>query len=198
VKPQTAAFLAKSREFLDKAHDLFGAHHWPDEAGRAAYFAGLHAAQALIFETTGQLRKRHSTVQGEFARLVKDNPRVDMELPAFLPRTYNLKAIADYQTDRPRFPSDHRASAGGDQDGEAFCRCHNGPSCLGRDHAPTPNVELPSDGVYRGSPHRNPRIWSGRIACTIRSDHSTARSEIIRSCTQLKPLLRLGLGEEPS
>jgi hypothetical protein len=60
VKAQSAAFLAKSREFLDKAHDLFGAHHWPDEAGRAAYLAGLHAAQALIFETTGQLRKRHS------------------------------------------------------------------------------------------------------------------------------------------
>jgi hypothetical protein len=54
VKPQTAAFLAKSREFLDKANDLFGAHHWPDEAGRAAYLAGLHAAQALIFETTAR------------------------------------------------------------------------------------------------------------------------------------------------
>jgi uncharacterized protein (UPF0332 family) len=98
VKPQSAAFLAKSREFLDKAHDLFGAHHWPDEAARAAYLAGLHGAQALIFETTGQLRKRHSTVQGEFARLVKDDPRFDAELRAFLPRTYNLKAIADYQT----------------------------------------------------------------------------------------------------
>jgi uncharacterized protein (UPF0332 family) len=65
VKPQTAAFLAKARQFLDKAHDLFGAHHWPDEAGRAAYLAGLHAAQALIFETTGKVRKKHSTVQGE-------------------------------------------------------------------------------------------------------------------------------------
>ena len=28
------------------------AHHWRDEAGRAAYLAGLHAAQALIFEST--------------------------------------------------------------------------------------------------------------------------------------------------
>jgi len=37
-------------------------------------------------------------VQGEFARLVKDDPRFDMELRAFLSRTYNLKAIADYQT----------------------------------------------------------------------------------------------------
>jgi uncharacterized protein (UPF0332 family) len=98
VKPQTAAFLAKSRQFLDKANDLFGAHHWPDEAGRAAYLAGLHAAQALIFERTGHTRKRHSTVQGEFAQMVRDDPRFDRELRAFLPRTYNLKAIADYLT----------------------------------------------------------------------------------------------------
>ena len=98
MKPQTSAFLAKSREFLDKANDLFGAHHWPDEAGRAAYLAGLHAAQALIFERTGHTRKRHSTVQGEFAQLLRDDPRFDRELRAFLPRTYNLKAIADYLT----------------------------------------------------------------------------------------------------
>jgi uncharacterized protein (UPF0332 family) len=98
VKPQTAAFLAKSREFLDKANDLFGAHHWPDEAGRAAYLAGLHAAQALIFETTGNTPKRHSTAQGKFAQLVRDDPRFDTELRAFLARTYNLKAIADYLT----------------------------------------------------------------------------------------------------
>ena len=37
-------------------------------------------------------------MQGEFARLVKGNPGFDMELRAFLSRTYNLKAIADYQT----------------------------------------------------------------------------------------------------
>jgi len=98
VKPQTAAFLAKSREFLDKANDLFGVHHWSAEAGRAAYLAGLHAAQALIFERTGHTRKRHSTVQGEFAQLVRDDPRFDRELRAFLPRTYNIKAIAGYLT----------------------------------------------------------------------------------------------------
>jgi len=55
-------------------------------------------------------------VQGEFARLVKNDPRFDMELRAFLPRTYNLKAIADYQTGS----SDGRAGAGGYPDGAAF------------------------------------------------------------------------------
>jgi hypothetical protein len=46
LKPETAAFLTKAREFLDKAKDM-PADDWPDEAGRAAYLAGLHAAQAL-------------------------------------------------------------------------------------------------------------------------------------------------------
>ena len=90
--------MEKSREFLAKAQDLLDAHHWPDEAGRAAYLAGLHAAQALIFEDSEKAIKRHSGVQREFARLVKDNPRFDKELRAFLPRAYNLKAIADYET----------------------------------------------------------------------------------------------------
>jgi uncharacterized protein (UPF0332 family) len=94
LKPQSAAFLEKSREFLAKAQDLLDAHHWPDEAG----LAGLHAAQALIFESTGKAIKRHSGVQREFARLVKDDPRFDMDLRAFLPRAYNLKAIAGYET----------------------------------------------------------------------------------------------------
>ena len=37
-------------------------------------------------------------MQAEFARLVKDDPRCDIELRRFLGRTYNLKAIADYET----------------------------------------------------------------------------------------------------
>jgi uncharacterized protein (UPF0332 family) len=98
VKTQSAAFLEKSREFLAKAQDLLDAHRWPDEAGRAAYLAGLHAAQALIFESTEKAIKRHSGMQREFARVVKDDPRFDVGLRAFLPRAYNLKAIADYAT----------------------------------------------------------------------------------------------------
>lgn len=69
-----------------------------EDAGRTAYLAGLHAAQALIFEATGRVFKRHPTVQREFRRLVRGEPSVDHELQAFLGRTYNLKAIADYET----------------------------------------------------------------------------------------------------
>jgi len=88
---------------------LLDAHHWPDEAGRAAYLAGLHAAQALIFESTGKAIKRHSGIQREFARLVKDDPRFDVELRAFLPRAYNLKTIADYETGSGSHMSAERA-----------------------------------------------------------------------------------------
>jgi uncharacterized protein (UPF0332 family) len=80
VKPQSAAFLKKSREFLGKAQELLDDKHWPEDAGRAAYLAGLHAAQAFLFETTGRIFKKHSTVQGEFGRLTKDNPRCRVAL----------------------------------------------------------------------------------------------------------------------
>jgi hypothetical protein len=83
--------FGESAPVSDKAHDLFGVHHWPDETGRAAYLAGLHAARAFIFETTGEVTKSHRRAQNEFRRLVKDDPRVDMELRAFLGRTFNLK-----------------------------------------------------------------------------------------------------------
>jgi uncharacterized protein (UPF0332 family) len=95
VKSETAAFLDKARECLSKADGMLD--RWPDEAGREAYLAGLHAAQALIVESTGKVRKRHRGVQSELARLTKDTPDFDIELRAFLGRAYNLKAIADYE-----------------------------------------------------------------------------------------------------
>jgi uncharacterized protein (UPF0332 family) len=98
VKPQSAAFLEKSRQFLAKAQELLDSHRWPDEAGRAAYLAGFHAAQAFIFESTGKAARRHGGVQRQFACLVKNDSRFDVELRTFLPRAYNFKAIADYQT----------------------------------------------------------------------------------------------------
>ncbi|HXO90683.1 MAG TPA: hypothetical protein VN849_07820 [Stellaceae bacterium] len=76
MKPQTAAFLAKSNEFLDKVQDLFDAHHWPDEAGRAAYLAGLHAAQALIFETAGRVSKKTFHRAGRICAAGEGQPRL--------------------------------------------------------------------------------------------------------------------------
>src|SRR5690348_8957796 len=98
MKAESAAFLRKAREFLDKACNELTMLHYSDEAGRAAYLAGLHAAQALIFERSGLVIKRHRGVQPGLGRLTKDDPRFDIELRTFLGRTYDLKAIADYET----------------------------------------------------------------------------------------------------
>ena len=97
MKPETIAFLAKASELLKRAPALL-AQDFTDEAGRAAYLAGFHATQAFLFETLGRSPKTHNGVQTEFARLVRDEPKADREVRAFLGRTYNLKAIADYET----------------------------------------------------------------------------------------------------
>lgn len=69
-----------------------------EDAGRTAYLAGLHAAQALIFEITDKAFTSPKGVQRELGRLTTAEPRFDPDLRAFLGRSYNLKAIADYET----------------------------------------------------------------------------------------------------
>jgi uncharacterized protein (UPF0332 family) len=96
VRPETAAFLGKAREALAKADGML--ERWPDEAGREAYLAALHGAQALIVESTGKVVKSHRGVDRELGRLTRNEPRVDSELRAFLGRTYQFKVIADYET----------------------------------------------------------------------------------------------------
>ena len=73
-------------------------HGWPDEAGRAAYLAGFHAAQALLQERSGRTPKTHGGVQSEFARLAQHEPLLKLDGRRFLGRSYNFKAIADYET----------------------------------------------------------------------------------------------------
>src|SRR5262245_46194179 len=97
MRPEAAAFLQKADNCLAKGQELLEAHHWPDEAGRAAYLAGFHAAQAFVTESTGKVFKTRKGVRKEFLRLTRGDPRIDMELRAFLGRAYNLKTIADYE-----------------------------------------------------------------------------------------------------
>ena len=54
MKEQTSAYLEKSRDLLGRADTMMGAG-FTDDAGRTAYLAGLLAAQALIFATTGHV-----------------------------------------------------------------------------------------------------------------------------------------------
>jgi len=74
------------------------AMQYNDTAGRTAYLAGFHAAQALISERSGRAVKTHGGVNTDFHRLVRNDAHIDDELRAFLGFAYNLKAIADYET----------------------------------------------------------------------------------------------------
>jgi uncharacterized protein (UPF0332 family) len=70
-----------------------------EDGGRAAYLASFHAAPAYIFEREGRAAKSHRGVQNSFYRLTMDQPTFDAELRAFLARSYDLKTIADYESD---------------------------------------------------------------------------------------------------
>ncbi len=97
MKPETASYLEKARTLLTEADAIFGIH-LNEAAGRTAYLAAFHAAQAFIFENTGKAPKTHSGVHTEFLRVTKDDPGLAPELRIFLSQSYNIKAIADYET----------------------------------------------------------------------------------------------------
>ena len=97
LKPETSAFLSKARAFLTKSDTMFGASLF-DEAGRAAYLAAFHAGQALLWQRLGRAIKTHGGLHGEFGRLVKDEPKLDVDLKKFLSRAFTLKTTADYDT----------------------------------------------------------------------------------------------------
>ena len=96
MTPETGYFLDKARKLLTEAEAILAINLY-DVAGRTAYLAGFHAAQALISERTGRAVKTHKGVHAELHRLTRDNPSFDPELQSFLSRNYDLKAIADYE-----------------------------------------------------------------------------------------------------
>jgi uncharacterized protein (UPF0332 family) len=97
MKEAAAAYLAKARQALDKARRVFAIGLY-DEAGRHAYYAAFHAAQALLFERTDKVHATHQGVKAEFARLARSEARVERKHTAFLARAYSLKSAADYET----------------------------------------------------------------------------------------------------
>jgi uncharacterized protein (UPF0332 family) len=96
VTPEAADHLAKAHQCLDRARIILAAGVGED-AGRNAYLAAFHAAQALIAARTGRDARTHKGVHTEFARLTRNEPRLDAELRRFLPQAYDMKAIADYE-----------------------------------------------------------------------------------------------------
>jgi uncharacterized protein (UPF0332 family) len=97
VTPEVADYLDKAHELLDEATVALGVN-LNKAAGRAAYLAGFHAAQAFLSPHYKRVPKTHSGVRGEFAKLVKDDPRITELQRAFLGRAYSLKEVADYET----------------------------------------------------------------------------------------------------
>jgi uncharacterized protein (UPF0332 family) len=95
VSPEAEQHLAKARQSLAKAATMLTVE-LPDEAGRVAYLAAYHAAQAFIFEHTGRTTKTHQGVRSQFGRLARDDGRIDVALRRFLTDGYDLKSLADY------------------------------------------------------------------------------------------------------
>lgn len=96
MTPESREHLDKAREYLAKS-STFLSLDYPDEAGRAAYLAAFHAAQALISERTGRIARKHAGVRSQFNLLTRDDPRVDPQLRRFLSDGFNLKTVADYE-----------------------------------------------------------------------------------------------------
>jgi uncharacterized protein (UPF0332 family) len=70
-------------------------------AGRAAYMAVYHAAQAYILSRSGKAPKTHSGTRSEFTRLAHKEPAIPRAMASFLGSAYELKAFADYDQAQP-------------------------------------------------------------------------------------------------
>ena len=121
MTPEAADHLQKARACLDRARVILEAEI-PEVAAREAYLAAFHTAQALIVERTRKEAKTHKGAHTEFARLTRGESRVDMELRQFLPKSYDMKSLADYGAGQHSVVSDERASAA-IQTAERFIEC---------------------------------------------------------------------------
>ena len=109
MRPETAQFFENARDMLVRGRRMLEVDLYED-AGRAAYLAAFHAAQAFIFEREYRTLKTHGGVQSEFAKLIKDNQSLPAELRGFVSRAYAFKTVADYdpQTSVPPTEEDAR------------------------------------------------------------------------------------------
>jgi len=96
LTPEADGHLRKARDDLAKARGVLEQLHYGDEAGRLAYPAAFHAAQALIAERTSRTAKTHAGVHSQFPLLTKNDTRLDAGLRGFLSDASDLKTISDY------------------------------------------------------------------------------------------------------
>lgn len=95
MKPEASQFLDIARNMLVRGLRMLDVD-LVEDAGRAAYLAAFHAAQALIYERENRALKTHHGVQSEFSKLIKDDPSIPADLRGFVSRAYSFKTIADY------------------------------------------------------------------------------------------------------
>lgn len=69
---EAGRFLAKARQCLADA--VLYQPLVSRIAGREAYLAAFHAAEALLYKRTGKLAKTHRGLRAQFARIAKDEP----------------------------------------------------------------------------------------------------------------------------
>ena len=98
MTPEAEQYLRSAYRELDEGQQI-ATLGLARVVARAAYYAAFHAAEAYIFERSGQASKTHSGVRNRFGVLAKDDPGILPWMPAFLSRTYRYKEIVDYGTD---------------------------------------------------------------------------------------------------
>lgn len=96
MKPEATRFVDKARLCLADA--VLYQPLVPRIAGREAYLAAFHAAEALLYERTGKIAKTHRGLRAQFALIAKNEPLIERDLSEFLARAYELKSMADYGT----------------------------------------------------------------------------------------------------
>jgi uncharacterized protein (UPF0332 family) len=109
VTPEAAQYVEKANKLLSAAEIALAAG-LREDAGRDAYMAAFHAAQAFIFQRAGRPAKTHKGVHAEFFRLIRGYAFAP-ELRLFLSRAYDLKSIADYEVGPAAQISQERAES---------------------------------------------------------------------------------------
>ncbi|WP_149538424.1 HEPN domain-containing protein [Siccirubricoccus phaeus] len=107
---EVAALLAKARNLLTEGEAMQAAA-LPNAVGRAAYLAVFNAAMAFIYVRSGRVVKTHRGVRAEFARLAREESRLDPGFARFLSAAYEMKVVADYEADPAIFLAMEPAAA---------------------------------------------------------------------------------------
>jgi len=111
MKEEVVLHLQKARRLLDVAQRLIR-DHYANDAARDAYLATYHAAQAYIIDHAGKAAKTHNGAHSQFAQLATLEPRITLELQRFLPQSYSMKALADYEFgEGAEIPAERAAAA---------------------------------------------------------------------------------------